>query len=362
MQSASRSTPSSSRWSFRALPVVAATLLALASTAFGQIPAGRTTAGQSHAVATVSTLTTETGPARGNTAGATTFTVHVTPAPQPSESRGTVDFVDTDSDGQLHSLGSALVADDGTATLAVSGMTDGAHSVRAVYSGTESSAASTSAPAAVTAEATAAPDFSISATPTTLNLDAGVQGTVAISIAPLNRFDNYVSLSCAGLPLYATCTFLPSNTNVNGSLTTCPQNGGTQSCIAQSTMTLNTVAPSGTNSLLRRDTGFVYAFLLPGALGLVGLGFGRNRGLRMLAMLCVVVSLVAGASSCAQRYRYFNYGPGENPGTPNGQSIIRIYGTSVNGALSNLKCFQITLNVTSTNTAGSTGNIITPCS
>ena len=126
-------------------------------------------------------------------------------------------------------------------------------------------------------------------------------------------------------------------------------------------MTLNTTAPSGTNGLLRRDTGIVYCFLLPGVLGLLGLGFGRNRGLRMLAMLCVAGSLFGGASSCAQRYRYLNYGPSENPGTPAGKSIIRIYGTAVKGAISTSQCFQVTLNMTSTNTSGTAGNNLTPC-
>ncbi len=82
----------------------------------------------------------------------------------------------------------------------------------------------------------------------------------------------------------------------------------------------------------------------------------------MLAMLCVVGSLIGGASSCAQRYRYLNYGPTPNPGTPAGESIIRIYGTAVNGALSTSKCFQVTLNMTSTNTSGTAGNNLTPCS
>jgi hypothetical protein len=220
--------------------------------------------------------------------------------------------------------------------------------VRAVYSGTQSSAASSSAPADVTAQV-AAPDFSLTAAPATLNLDAGLPGTVAVTIAPAAGFNNYVALSCAGLPLFTTCSFLPSNVKVAGA------NG-------LSTMTLNTTAPSGNTGALRRDTGFVYCFLLPGVLGLLGLGFSRNRSLRMLAMLCVVGSLIGGASSCAQRYRYLNYGPGANPGTPAGQSIIRIYGTAVNGALSTSKCFQVTLNVTSTNTSGTSGNNLTPCS
>jgi hypothetical protein len=335
LQSASRSILSSSRWSFRALPVAAA-VLALASAAFGQ---SRT------AVATTTSLTA--APA-GDASGKTTLTVHVSPAPQSAEASGSVTFEETDSSGQLHSLGSAFVAADGSASVTVSALPAGAHAVRAVYSGTESSAASTSAAADVTAEA-AAPDFSLSAAPATLNLDAGVAGTVAVTITPSAGFNNYVALSCAGLPLYTSCSFLPSNVDVTGA------NG-------LSTMTLNTTAPSGKTSLLQRDSGFVYCFLLPGALGLIGLAFGRSRGLRMLAMLCVVGSLVGGASSCAQRYRYLNYGPTANPGTPAGESIIRIYGTAVNGALSTSKCFQVTLNMTSTNTSGTSGNILTPCS
>jgi hypothetical protein len=337
LQSASRSILSSSRWSFRALPVAAA-VLALASAVVGQ----------SHAVVTTTALTAA---AASDASGEITFTVHVAPVPSTPGSvtsdRGSVSFEENGSDGQPHSLGSAFVGADGSATLTVSALPAGAHAVRAVYSGNEASAASTSTPAEVTAQATA-PNFSLTAAPATLNLDAGLPGTVAVSIAPIGGFNNYVSLSCAGLPLFTTCSFLPSNVDVTGA--------------SRSTMTLNTTAPSGKTTLLRRDAGFVYAFLLPGALGLAGLCFGRNRGLRMLAMLCVVGSLIGGASSCAQRYRYLNYGPTDNPGTPNGQSIIRIYGTAVTGALSTSKCFQVTLNMTSTNTTGTAGNNLTPCS
>lgn len=334
LQSASRSTPSSPRWSFRALPVAAA-VLALASAAFGQ----------SHAVVTTTALTA--APAN-DAPGKTTFTVHVSPAPPSAEARGSVTFLETDIEGQPHSLGSAFVGPDGSATLNVSLLPAGAHSVQAVYSGTESSAASTSAAADVSSQA-AAPDFSLTAAPATLNLDAGIPGSVAVTIAPTPGFNNYVSLSCAGLPLYTSCSFLPSNVSVAGKNDL-------------STMTLNTTAPSGKTSALRRDTGFVYCFLLPGVLGLLGLGFGRNRSLRMLAMVCVAGSLIGGASSCAQRYRYLNFGPTANPGTPAGESIIRIYGTAVNGALSTSKCFQVTLHMTSTNTSGTAGNNLTPCS
>jgi hypothetical protein len=334
LQSASRSTLSSSRWSFRALPVAAA-VLALASAAFGQ---------SQSAVATTTALSA--APAR-DVSGKTVFTIRVSPVAQSAEARGSVTLEETDSKGQPRSLGSAFVAADGSATLTVSALAAGPHTVHAVYSGTGSAAASTSPSMKVTAQA-ATPDFALTAAPATLNLDAGLPGTVAVSITPAAGFSNYVALSCAGLPLFTSCNFLPSNVDVVGKS-------------GLSTMTLNTTAPSGTNGSLRRESNFVYAFLLPGAIGLLGLAFSRNRGLRMLAMLCVVGSLIGGAGSCSARYRYLNYGPSPNPGTPAGESIIRIYGTAVNGALSTSKCLQVTLNMTSTNTSGTSGNNLTPC-
>ena len=139
--------------------------------------------------------------------------------------------------------------------------------------------ASVSAPADVTAQA-AAPDFSLTATPATLNLDAGLQGSVAVTITPNAGFNNYVSLSCAGLPLFTTCTFLPSNVEVAG------KNG-------LSTMTLNTTAPSGKTGALRHDTGFVYCFLLPGRTWSGGAwSSAATAGFACFAMLCVVGSLI----------------------------------------------------------------------
>lgn len=279
--------------------------------------------------------------------GRVTLHAQVSPLPENADERGTVTFVDRDSAGAEHSLGSALLAQDGTTTLVVSTLAPGAHDVRAEFSGTAAAAGSSSSPLVLTGEAVA-PDFSLTANPTTLDVTAGQQGSVQVSVTPSGGFNNYVALSCAGLPLYSSCVFLPANvaaTGVSGS----------------STMTLETVAPSGKTAALHTDSGLVYAFLLPGVLGLVGLGWGRRHGLRTLSLLCVMLSLVGGTSSCAQRYGYLNHGPTPNPGTPNGRSIIRIYGTAVSGAQTTTKCIQLTLNVTSTNTSNA-GNNLTPCS
>lgn len=351
MQSASRSTLPSSRRSVRALPFAAVVIAVAAALQPASASASDTTA-----VSTTASLTTEAAPG-----GKTILTAHISPVPAAGETAGTVTFLDRDAAGQDRELGSTLVSADGSASLTVSSLTTGTHEVRAAYSvpgessfssGAISSGAipaiATSSTAEVIAQATT-PDFSLTAAPTALNLDAGAQGTVTVTVTPTAGFNNYVSLACAGLPLFTTCSFLPSNVSVAGTT-------------GLSTMTLETVSPSGKIALLGRNGGLVYAFLLPGALGLIGLGFSRNRGVRTLAVLCVAFGLMGGASACSQRYRYLNFGPGPNPGTPNGESIIRIFGTSVTGAQSTIKCIQITLNVKSTNTSGSSGNNLTPCS
>jgi Bacterial Ig-like domain (group 3) len=334
--SALRCNLSSSRAPFRALPFAAA-VFALAMSGLGQT-----------SVATAAVSTTTTLASEVLTSGKTTLTVHISPVPDAADSRGTVTFFDRDSEGHQRALGSALVAADGTASLTVSSLTAGSHDVHASFSGSVAAEPSDSSPLAITGQAAPA-DFSLSPAPTTLNLTAGQSGSVAVTITPSGSFNNYVSLSCAGLPLFSTCTFLPSNVDVTGTP-------------GLSTMTLGTVAPSGKTAELRHGAGLVYAFLLPGVFGLVGLGWGRNRGLRTLGMILVAASLIGGASSCAQRYNYLNHGPSPNPGTPNGESIIRIYGTAVNGAQSTTKCIQITLNVKSSNTSGTSGNNLTPCS
>lgn len=305
--------------------------------------------GQPHpSIATSTTLSVEPAAA----AGKTLVTARISPLPENAAAdHGTVTLEETAPDGSTRSLGSAVVEADGSARLTLAPL-PGDHSIRALYSGTDGVASSASEPAELTAQAaTAAPGFTLAAAPSTVNLDAGANSAIAITITPASGFTNYVALSCAGLPLYATCNFLPSNVNVTGT-------GGA------STMTLYTTAPSGKTSQLREGgSGIVYALLLPGALGLVGLAWGRSRGLRTLSVVFIAASLIGGASSCAQRYRYLNYGPGANQGTPNGTSIIRVYGTAVNGALSTIQCFQVTLNVNNpANTSGTAGNSLIPCS
>ncbi len=168
LQSASRSILSSSRWSFRALPVAAA-VLALASAAFGQ---------SAKAVATTTTLTT---PVRHQPA---------TPPAKPSSPSTSRPHRNRQSPRQRHLARErwkrrqrqpapfarlCVCRADGSATLTVSSLPADVHSRARRLQRHGELRGLHLRPADVTAEATA-PDFSLSAAPATLNLDAGAAG------------------------------------------------------------------------------------------------------------------------------------------------------------------------------------------
>ena len=77
-----------------------------------------------------------------------------------------------------------------------------------------------------------------------------------------------------------------------------------------------------------------WAFLLPGALGLVGLAWGSRRRswLNRLSLLALVgLVTVLGTTGCNPRYYYLNHGPPLNPPTPAGSYVVKVTAQSTNG-------------------------------
>lgn len=110
-------------------------------------------------------------------------------------------------------LGTAPVQ-NGAATLQISYASAGTYSFEAAYSGDENNTASVSANATITI---VPPDFSLAANPQTLSLQPGQSGTVTLTLTPQGGYTGSVSLSCAGLPSEATCSFSPATLNATGS-------------------------------------------------------------------------------------------------------------------------------------------------
>jgi hypothetical protein len=64
-----------------------------------------------------------------------------------------------------------------------------------------------------------APDFSLSASPSSLTITQGANGASTITVNPLNGFSGSVSLSASGLPSGVTAGFNPSSTTSTSTLT-----------------------------------------------------------------------------------------------------------------------------------------------
>jgi hypothetical protein len=66
----------------------------------------------------------------------------------------------------------------------------------------------------------ALPNFTLGASPSSLTVDSGDQGTVTLSVTPVNGFDSPVSFACSGLPAGATCSFAPGTVTPSGAAAT----------------------------------------------------------------------------------------------------------------------------------------------
>jgi hypothetical protein len=96
---------------------------------------------------------------------------------------------------------------------------------------------------ALTVNAAAAPNFSMSSNPTSLTLTQGGSGTSAITVTALNGFTGSVSLSITGCPTGATCSLNPTSVTpgTNSTLTV-----STTANATTGTFTLTVTGTSGT--------------------------------------------------------------------------------------------------------------------
>jgi Bacterial Ig-like domain (group 3) len=269
------------------------------------------------------TTGTRTTLAVSHESAATAFTVTVKDPTGAAVSGGTVSLMDG---GQ--SLGSAFVNPDGTATVTVDKLPANAKQISAVYSGTQQYAASASASMNVQAnDTTAPPDFSISASPSSLTLNPGAFGTSILTVTSENGFAQSVTLSLSGLPGVGTTTstFTPSVAVLaaNGTVTSTLQIQTT----AASTM--NQALPFGGNA-----AHLAYAMAFPGVFALLGIGALRKRGgnsLRLFGIAALLLASASGLTACSQRYSYLHHPPAANTGTPAGNYPITITAYSNNG-------------------------------
>jgi hypothetical protein len=255
-----------------------------------------------------------------------TLTAHVTAPEQSGAPAGVVNF----RSGELD-LGSAFLDREGNASLKTDSLSAGRHQVVAMYQGGAGFHTSLSDPEQVVAHVSTVAGYTVTAAPTSLSAAVGGYVNSVLTVTPVNGFNAYVSLSCKGLPVNATCNFSPVNVPV--SCTTSAS--GAEACSAGSSiMQIQTLAPSPAISALNRGKAGMpsYVFVFPALFGLAGLGACKRRVWRNLTLGMLAFAGVMGITACSQRYNYLNHGPPGNPGTPTGSYIITVEAQSSTGS------------------------------
>jgi hypothetical protein len=311
----------------RATRYVAGSVIALAVSghmAIGQ--AAKNNAAKS--ILTETQLQVETSLVAGRTLS--TFTVHVEPTAGDANATGVVTVLEG-----KQPIGSAVLDDNGNATLKVDDLLPGTHVVHAVFAGNEALAASHSPETQVTAAATGVADFSVSPAQTTLSVVQGNAVTTILTLSPLNGFSGYVTLSCSSLPPYTSCGFVPVNVFVGGGVN------------SPSTFSITTQAPTGPTVVSSADhSTLIYAVLFPGLLGLAGLGFRGRRSLQQAGLVLIVFASMGTMSGCSQRYGYLKHQPAPLTGTPVGTTNFILEEQSISGTTVIQHQSTLTLTVT----------------
>jgi len=154
---------------------------------------------------------------------------------------GSINFLDG-----ANTIGTVTLNAAGSATLAITTLASGQHSVIAQYSGDTGFTASSSAAVTVTVNA---PDFTLSSASATMFVNHGISAIMALTVTPQKAFNLPISFSCSSLTSEITCSFSPASVTP-------------QSAVATTTMTVtasSTVASLGHRSLPWSSGGALFA-------------------------------------------------------------------------------------------------------
>jgi len=199
------------------------------------------TASASAATGTVAVQITGTS---GNLKNVTTLSLTVN-APPPdftlSTSPSTLAIANGGASGNSTVTVNPLYGFSGKVTLAISGLPQGVTAAFNPNPATSSSALSFAASSKATTgtvtvtitgtsgslthtttmqlTVTQAPNFNLSASPSSLTFMQGSQGTSTISVSPLNNFNGSVTFSASGLPSGVTAAFSPDSATASSTLT-----------------------------------------------------------------------------------------------------------------------------------------------
>jgi hypothetical protein len=248
----------------------------------------------------------------------------LTSSPNPSGAGQSVTLAATvtSTSGASDPLGSATFSDGGNslgsvallhakAMLGTAALAVGNHNITATYPGDSNYNSSTSSPVAQTVG-----DFTVSVQESSLALTAGQNGTLRVTVTPVNGLNQTVNISCSGLPVNSSCGGAPVTLDgVHASSTTV------------SIMTKSNAPAPGSPRRPATPIGWIFSPVGIAALAALGLLIGFSRRQRMrLVLACGVVFVAAALLSCSSSG---NSGGGGNPtGTPPGTYSVTITGAA----------------------------------
>jgi len=197
---------------------------------------------------------------------------------------GTVTFTDAGV-----SLGTVAL-NSGVASLALSKLAIGTHSISAAYSGDSNFQASASSLLTQTITSTAGGDFRLTSNLSSLSVPAGQSGSVTLTVTPLSGFSGKVDLACQQVPAGITCQTSPPAVTI--------QNGQTKSSslrvsVASSLLARRISGPSRSNrAVLWSLASFVLGFI-----GISGVG-GRKGRVRSAVLAILLLASMLGMVAC----------------------------------------------------------------
>jgi hypothetical protein len=180
------------------------------------------------------------------------------------------------------------------------------------------------------------PTVSLGANPTAITVTSGQSSSITILATPQSgAFNNAIALACANLPSNLTCSFSPASVTPGANA-------------AKSVLTIKAAAASSASHADRHRTLFVASLFSFGAFGFVFVGTIQRKRLAHLVCVCIVISVVIGATSC-----------GSKSGLPSGNTITT-GGSGSGGSGSNTAAnYPVTINGNSSSAQFSTSITVT---
>jgi len=170
----------------------------------------------------------------------------------------------------------------------------------------------------------AAPNYAISANPSSATVTAGGSGTFTFTLTPRNFYNGTVTFSCGTLPSKTTCVFSNPTLTPNG-------NG-----VMTTTLTLKTTATTTTSANLdlnlhRNGASLLATFAGMGVFGLMLAGDWRKKSGRRLGIILTLVALGMMLTLVGCGGSSSNNTQTTVPGTPTGSYTVTVTATGTAG-------------------------------